>query len=234
MSTNATWKQAGHTLTLIDDQGLDLEQTNMFHLYLPVLAAGVKAGTLPDLEMFRAVCQGRVNPELLEPRWTEKDGVIYLTLLSNGFTGPQWKDHFRQRGTELSKNAQAALDSPDFQASKAGTIKHIAIIKGETFADDKRITRVIHAKAVDLKFTTLDMESICLIRDTFSNKEINAMGLRWIVGMHDPVTIDGAPLLLTADARGYDPWLFTDFGNPVDRWTREDGFAFFAPQVLKA
>lgn len=65
---NATRAQGMHTLKLIEDQELDLEQTNTLNLFLPALAGGVKNGSLPELEIFRAVCEGRADPKSLEPK----------------------------------------------------------------------------------------------------------------------------------------------------------------------
>ncbi len=164
---------------------------------------------------------------------TEKDGVIYVTLTSNGWSGPEWEAHFDRRGVELSPNARKILNSTQFKASKAGTSRPVAILKGELFSDEDRITKNIRAKAIELKLKKLDIETQCLIRDALTNKAINDLGLNWIVGMHEPVEIGGGLGLLTARARGVVPGLGTGYVGPGFRWGRGFGFAFDASQVLK-
>lgn len=167
--------------------------------------------------------------------WTEKGSIIHVTFISNGWSGPEWKEHFKKKGVQLSPNALEILDSTEFKASKAGTVRQVALLKGELFNESDRITSKIRAKAAELKLKTLDMEVICLIRDTFSNAEINKMGFLWIVGMHDSVEIDGALYLLTAVAYGVVPGLEALYDRPDFRWSREGGFAFAVQQVeLKA
>ena len=163
-----------------------------------------------------------------------KDGVIYVAFVSNGRSGTEWEAHFDCRGIELSLNARKVLNSPKFKTSRAGTAKPVAILKGEMFSDGDRITKNIRAKATELKFNKIDIETECLIRDGLTNKAINSLGLNWIVGMHEPVDIDGDPYLLTAFASDAVPWLGTRCDCPVHRWRRGDGFAFDASQVLKA
>lgn len=167
------------------------------------------------------------------PKVTEKDNIIYITLTSNGMGGPEWEAHFDRRKIELSTNARKILNSPQFKATKAGTAKPTAIIKGELFPDSDRLTKNIRAKASELKLKKPDIELGCLIRDAFPNKQINDLGLNWIVDMHEPVEIDGYPNLLTAYAGGAVPGLDAFYGGPGGSWGRGGGFAFDASQVLK-
>jgi hypothetical protein len=165
--------------------------------------------------------------------WRKEGGIIFVTLTSNGMTSPEWKAHFEKKGIQLSPNALKILDHWSFKASRAGTIRHIGVLPGEMFSDGGRVTRTIRAKAASLRLQTLDIESECLIRDAFSKEEINAMGLNWIVGMHQPVEIGGDLDLLTADANDAVPKLNTYYDSPGLRWNRGSGFAFGASQVLK-
>jgi hypothetical protein len=231
MSNIATLTQGAHALRLIDDQGLDRDQVTILHLYLPALAVGAKNGTLPGVDIFQAVCEGRIKPESIEPKWIETDGVIYLTITSDGTTGPQWIDRLEGKGFRLSDYAKSVLRSPDFKPT-SGVTTEIAILKGALFEDDDRITKKIRAEASRRKLTKLNAEAACLIRENFSDEEIKAMGLIWIVAMHEPIKdSDGDLDLLGAYRVDGSRWLGACYGYPDGRWARESGFAFTVSQV---
>lgn len=164
-------------------------------------------------------------------RWREQDGVIYLSVTSDGTTGPQWIERLEKKKFRLSKWAKDVLNSDDFKPTN-GVIYEIAILKGMLFEDNDRITKKIRAEADKRKLTTPNAEIACLIRENFSDKEIEAMGLIWIVAMHEPIKdSDGDPHLLRAYRDDDGRWLTSGCGSPDDRWPREDGFAFVLSQV---
>ena len=166
------------------------------------------------------------------PRWIKKERVIYFTapFLTNGWSREEWKTKFREGGYRLSDWTEKLIDSSDFVLSEAGIDLWAAIIPGEYFSDGDRVTRNIHTEAERLGLTTPLVELIFLIRLNFSNEEIRAMGLYWLIGMHNPITnSDGRPILLGADANGGDPWLRSSYDRPGGRWGAKDGFVFGAP-----
>lgn len=164
--------------------------------------------------------------------WREQDGVIYFTLPpTDNTTGPQWIVRLEKKGLRLSKWAKDLLTSPDFKPTN-GVISDIAVLKGMLWNDSDRITKNIRAEAERRNFTKPNAEVACLIREKFSDEEIEAMGLWWIVVMHEPIKdSDGGPSLL--DARRHDGgrWLDAAYGRPGDGWYSGDGFAFVCPQV---
>ncbi|HEY9481125.1 MAG TPA: hypothetical protein VIR98_02765, partial [Candidatus Paceibacterota bacterium] len=64
MSKVSTLSQAAGILTVIDEQGLDLDQVQAIRPYLTALAKGVKSGGLPDIDTFRALAEGRAKVEV--------------------------------------------------------------------------------------------------------------------------------------------------------------------------
>ena len=164
-------------------------------------------------------------------RWREQDGVIYFSVTSNGMTGPQWIEHFEKKGIQLSKWAKDVLLSPDFKPTN-GVTTEVAILKGMLFEDNDRITSKIRTEADKRKLIKPEAELGCLIRDTFTDKEIEAMGLVWIVAFHKPIKDSvGVPRLLSADRDGDGPWLSACYDRPGSRWGRGGGFAFAVSQV---
>lgn len=168
--------------------------------------------------------------------WREQDGVIYLSVTSDGTTGSEWIARLEKKGFRVSDYAKSILLSPDFKPT-SGITTEIAILKGMLFEDSNRITEKIRAEAERRKLTKPNAEVACLIRENFSDEEIEAMGLWWIVIMHEPINdSDGVPFLLLALRYDAVRWLASYFGKPGLKWDRDDGFAFVVSQVsvLKA
>ena len=190
-----------------------------------------QTGTSDPNEAVRLVNSGEwilTNPVR---RWREQDGVIYFSVTSNGMTGPQWIEHFEKKGIQLSKWAKDVLLSPDFKPTN-GVTTEVAVLKGMLFEDNDRVTSKIRAEAGKRKLVKPNAELGCLIRDMFTDEEIAAMGLVWIVAFHEPIKdSDGVPVLLSASRRGVGRWLSACYDWPDSRWHRDDGFAFAVSQV---
>ena len=135
------------------------------------------------------------------------------------------------KGFRVGDYAKSVLRSKSFKPT-TGVTYEIAVLKGELFSDNERITKNISKYAKNRKLTTPNAEVACLIREKFSDKELEAMGLYWIVAMHEPIKdSDGDPSLLCTNRYDYRSWLGTGYGNPDDEWYRSVGFAFVVSQV---
>ena len=100
------------------------------------------------------------------------------------------------------------------------------------FEDNQRITKNIRKNAEDRNFETPNAEIACLIREKFTDECLKAMGLIWIVTMHEPIKDSGGdPFLLSADRGDDGRWLYAFYDEPDGRWFRGDGFAFAVSQV---
>ncbi len=164
--------------------------------------------------------------------WFEKDGVIYFTVTSNGKSGKEWIKHFESKGIKIGDYASKILLK--IKPSKKGTVTQIAVIKGEFFSDHNRIMSNIRIEADKRKFEKLNAEVECLIRDMFTDEEIEKMGLSWIVIMHEPIKdSDGDSIFLYAGRLDDGSWLRTLQTRFDGRWLRKDGFAFASQQVTK-
>src|SRR3989344_2731566 len=139
--------------------------------------------------------------------WREKDGVIYFSITSDGTTGEDWIKRLEGNGFRVGDYAKQVLRSPDFKPTN-GVTTEVAVLKGMLFEDNDRITKKIRAEADKRKLGNPNPELACLIREKFTDKEIEAMGLWYIVAMHEPVNdSDGGPLLLNASRYGGGRWL---------------------------
>lgn len=175
--------------------------------------------------------QGKLTVSEPTRNWREQDGVIYLSVTSDGTTGPEWIKRLEKKGFRLSDYAKSVLRSPDFKPTK-GVTTEIAILKDMLFDDRDRITSNIRDLASQRKLTTPNAEVACLIRENFSDEDIEAMGLIWIVTMHEPIKDSHCvPVLLSADRDDDGRWLYMYYGEPDCGWNRGSGFAFVVSQV---
>ncbi len=175
----------------------------------------------------------RGETTVAEPQrtWREQDGVIYFSVTSDGTTGEEWIKRLEKKGFRVGDYAKSVLRSKDFKPT-SGVTTEIAVLKGMLFEDNDRITHKIRTFAAEGKLEAPNAEVACLIRENFSDEEIEAMGLVWIVAMHEPIKDSvGVPDLLRADRNGDGRWLSSYYGKPGRRWDRDCGFAFAVAQV---
>ena len=163
--------------------------------------------------------------------WREEDGVIYFSVTSDGTTGEDWIKRLEGNGFRVGDYAKQVLRSPDFKPTN-GVTTEVAVLKGMLFENNDRITKKIRAEADKRKLSKPNAELACLIREKFTDKEIEAMGLWYIVAMHEPINDSiGDPFLLDAHRYGRGPWLDAYYEQPLSGWDRDRGFAFAVPQV---
>lgn len=163
--------------------------------------------------------------------WREEDGVIYFSVTSDGTTGEEWIKRLESNGFAVSQGARDMLCSPDFKPTK-GITTEIAILKGTLFEDGDRITTKIRAEADKRKLSKPNAELACLIREKFTDEEIEAMGLIWIAAIHEPIKDSYcSPRLLHATRDHIGRWLDASYDSPDATWGRAHGFAFAVSQV---
>jgi hypothetical protein len=163
--------------------------------------------------------------------WREEDGVIYFSVTSDGTTGEDWITRLESKGFRVGDYANQVLRSLDFKPTN-GMTTEVAVLKGMLFGDNDRITKKIRVEADKRKLSKPNAELACLVREKFTDKEIEAMGLWYIIVMHEPINdSDGGPVLLDADRDGGGRWLGACHVGPVGRWGRGRGFAFAVSQV---
>ena len=163
--------------------------------------------------------------------WREQDGVIRFSVTSNNESGEGWIKRLEGKDFRVSNYAKSVLRSKDFKPTDDGPIE-VAVLKGMIFEDNDRITEKIRAEADKRKLTKPNVEVACLIREKFTDEEIEAMGLWWIAAMHEPIKDSvGDPRLLDVHRYGGGRWLSAYYDHPDIRWRRERGFAFVVSQV---
>ena len=122
-------------------------------------------------------------------KWREETSVsiIYFSVTSDGTTGRNWITRLETLGVRVSNEARVLLRSPDFKPTSGLTTK-IAVRKS-TPLDDKDWWGIeeIRAEAGQRKLGKPEPEVACLIREKFTDEEIEVMGLSRILIMHEPI-----------------------------------------------
>jgi len=158
--------------------------------------------------------------------WSEEKGIIYFSVTSDGTTGGGWIARLESQGFLIGGVARHVLRSQYFIPT-SGVTTRVAVVKGSLFADNARLMRNICLEADASLFAKSTVEQACLIREKFTDKEIEAMGLSMIVAMHEPVKNDREFLFLLGASR-YDGGrrLVACNDRPGFKWDSGDGFAF--------
>lgn len=182
------------------------------------------------LQVITGQAEIKLIPEPIR-NWREEIGVIYFSVTSDGTTGEQWIARLESKGYRISDYAKSLLCSADFKPTN-GVTTEVAVLKGMIFKDTARVTKQIRAEADSLKLIKPNAEIACLIREMFTDEEIKAMGLNWIIAMHEPVENLGGDLnLLGADCGNDGGWLHASCDESDEQWASGCGFAFVVSQV---
>lgn len=163
--------------------------------------------------------------------WREEAGVIYFSVTSDGTAGEDWIIRLESKGFRVGNYAKQVLCSPSFKPT-SGVTTEVAVLKGILFEGNHRTTENIRAEGALRKLSNPNAEIACLIREQFADKEIKAMGLTWIVTMHEPIEdFEGDPTLLDINCADGGRWFVSHHGRPDHAWYCGHGFAFAVSQA---
>jgi hypothetical protein len=193
----------------------------------------LRTGKAKLVEVTETGSEGAVIPTVpTQTAWTVDDeGNIHFTLTSNGFTREQWEQHLERRGWRIGDYARQVLRRAS-EAPTNGVTYNIVVRPGKKISDSDRITKKIRAAADKKGWVKPHWEVACLIRDTFTDEQLEVMGLWYIVTMHEPIKdSDGVPNLLNSHRDDDGRWLSACYDRPDGRWDGVGGFAFAVPQV---
>lgn len=164
-------------------------------------------------------------------KWREQDDVIYFSVTSDGTTGAEWISRLKSKGIEICDYAKHILYYKGFNPS-SGITYEIAVLKGKIFRIEDSINSKIFKEAKKRKLTKPNFEIACLMREKFSDKELDDMGLDFLVTMHKPL-IDptGGNGSLYGLRFGIGSYLHASFFHSDDHWPTRTGFAFVVSQT---
>ena len=216
-----------------------LELTQKIQLHFP---RGIRAEILCD---WNGAPAELISAKLLElfgnspvvEEMKRKLNLLHLKpVTSDGRNGHQFievGEHNGLRFDDWAKNAMTVgRDAKGnlIVTGSSGVVYKPVVIKGGEFEDNERVTSNIRKVAEAQKLVTPPWWLAPLLREKVSDSEILAMGLDWLIVMHEPITdSDGDPSLLGL-LRDVCRCLSASYGYPAGRWNRRGGFVFLAPQ----
>ncbi len=185
------------------------------------------------LTSVKALLEGRAEIKMVEPKAPEKNVITPVALnlvVSDGVSGKDGIKDLEKARYNVGDWAKDVMKQKSYVVSNGVTYKPV-VLKGECFTDDERVTSNIRKVAEEMGLITPTAELARLLRKSVSDEEIAAMGLYWLIVMHEPITdSDGPPIVLGLLRVDAGRWLDAYFGYSDDRWGREYGFVFLAPQ----
>jgi hypothetical protein len=115
----------------------------------------------------------------------KRNEIIYCKITSDGATGEEWIERLEEKGAKIKDGLRTFLLSKKFRPT-SGLTREVQIVKGEIFYDNIKVTHnKITKKAEKNKFRTADAEIICLMREKFSDSELEKMGLDWVIRINN-------------------------------------------------
>jgi hypothetical protein len=161
----------------------------------------------------------------LDRQWYEENGIVHLTVKSNGWSRARWIEWFKRKGHSISTGAKEMLGSPAFSSAPSGTLYKVAILRGMLWSDDIRTVERVWATAVKHGFANLHPEVLCLICWAFSHDDLIAMGMLHIMGMHEPLPTSCSSARLWFGLLDSKKKILSDCSGDA-KWRRDSGFAF--------
>lgn len=161
--------------------------------------------------------------------WYEKDGIVYFRITFDGTKGVDWMPRLEKKGFRLGDLAKQMLRSLDFKPTQQGTTVDVAVLRSGLFADSDRDTETIcaYAEACTMpdqrELIRSNSDLACLIREQFTDEDLKAMGLQFILVMHKSVN---GKSLFCVDRDDTGRRLYAYYDRPFIRWGRDGGFAF--------
>ena len=187
----------------------------------------------------KLILDGNRDPEQLCELYQKfiETNRITFTVIGTGLTSAEWITRLESGGHKPSDYAKDILSKPGYDAKhrlEAGKEYKIVLVRGKEIRKDAERTTA-NLKALgrrelgDQAVSGLKGELALLIREKFTNAELEAMGLWYIAVLHEPiVSSDGSPGVLRAGRSGGGSWVFAYYGNPAYRWRDDGAFAFLA------
>lgn len=175
------------------------------------------------------------SPELKAKLMLE-NGHLYFTVMGTSLKSKEWQARLKTGGHKLSEYGADVLSKPDYDKNhrlEAGKTYKLGLVFGTEIAkDSKRTTANLQAHALrefgPQANEGLKGEFALLTREKFSNAELEAMGLWYIMVLHKPIVdSDGDPRVLSSN-RHDGSYVGAFYVSPSDQWDVIGAFASLA------
>ena len=157
--------------------------------------------------------------------WSEQNGEITTLVTSDGTTGEQWIPRLEAKGYRMGEYDKALLLSPGFKPTSGLTTK-LVILKDSLFQASDLYSLKVRASAEKRGLASPNPEVACLLRELLTDKDIEAVGLWWLVVMHDLIKGSfGGQALLVVSRSNNGSWLSSSYHMPNALWW-DGGYGF--------
>ncbi len=205
-----------------------------------VVGSSVSANQLKDF--FRQIADGGLTGDhlqaIIEHRNPfDKPTRITFTVIGAGLTGAEWITRLETRGHKLYDWARDIITKPDYDENhrlEVGKEYKVTLVFGKEIRKDfERTTANLKAKAVqefgEQSVAGLKGELALLIREKFTNAELETMGIYYIAVLHEPI-IDsgGGASVLDSNRNGGGSYVGAGYDSPGRQWRGSGAFAFLA------
>ncbi len=187
-------------------------------------------------EVVRSINAGEWN--IVSSSMSKLDRITF-TVTGLGLTGAEWVTHLESNGHKLTDWAQNILSKPDYDENhrlEVGKEYKVVLVVGKEIKRDRdRSTANLKAIATrelgEQSVTDLKGELALLIREKFTNADLEVMGIWYIVVLHKPI-IDSVGDAIVLYSSRYDgkSWVRAYYDGPGRQWRDNGAFAFL--QVL--
>jgi len=199
----------------------------------------LRTGKAKLVEITETGGEGKVIPTsaTLSTYTVDAEGNIHFIVTSDGRTREEWINYFENEKKDAKGKPYRVSDYGksvlrNAPAPTNGVTYNIVVRPSKKISDSDRITKKIRAAADKKGWVKPHWEASCLIRDAFTDEQLEEMGIWYIVGMHEPIKdSDGDPSLLNSYRNFDGRWLGASCGRPDVIWDDDGGFAFAVPQV---
>lgn len=165
---------------------------------------------------------------------TKKDRITF-TVTGLGLTGAEWINRLESSGYKFSGFAQDIISKPSYDENhrlEVGRVYKLTLVFGKEIKKEKdrsavKLKAIATRELGDQSVRGLKGELALLIREKFTNAELEAMGIRYIAVLHQPI-IDsvGIASVLSSVRSVNEPCVDTGHGKPSGRWSDDGAFAF--------
>lgn len=158
--------------------------------------------------------------------------LIYLPeVVSSGGTGSDIVKSLKTDHYGVGYEAKAVMCGQNF-ISTSGERYHPVIVPGAYFEDGERISSFVDQVATRrMRLLVPPIELAHLLRRVLSMEEMERMGFKWVVVMHERVTLPSdEPCRLVISKSGGLPSLHAFIGGERREWRKETGFVYLAPK----
>lgn len=140
-----------------------------------------------------------LNLSVSEKSWTEKDGRIYFKVTTLGLTAKEWVDRLKQNHSKIDAYANMLLDKiladpfnmyDRYHRYEEGKTINIVLIKVKEIEEElsrteKNLKAIAEKDFSKNSISQLKAELVFLFYEKFSIKELEEMGLMYIVAPHE-------------------------------------------------